>query len=62
MTGAMNQPHSPSISDEDAPGMSDEEELRRIERFHGIDGQGVGEVYVDLEQQARELGLIPEGK
>lgn len=43
--------------------MSDEEELRRIkelERFHGIEGQGVGEVYVDLETEAKELGLIPE--
>lgn len=49
----MLQTNSNSGSDP-AVGMSDEEELRRIGEI-----QGIGEVFVDLGDDARELGLTP---
>jgi hypothetical protein len=41
-------------------GLSDEEELRRLKQFHA-EGVGVGEgTLVDYEEEARELGILPE--
>ena len=48
-----------SASDQYYPGMSDEEELRRM--GHDLAGiQGIGDVYAEIEQDAVELGLRPE--
>jgi len=55
MTAAMQT--SPSISDNQNLGMSDDEELRRS-GLYGLTEQGVGETFVDLGEEARELGLV----
>lgn len=56
----MTQP-SPLISEPEEyfPGMSDEEELRRVGKFYA-DGQGVGEIMAELEDDVRELGFKVE--
>lgn len=60
----MMQPqmgHSPSISDgsDYYPGMSDEEELRRIGQAHS-GSQELGEVFAEIESDAELLGFRAE--
>lgn len=47
-------PLVPSSSESNYLGMSDEEELRRL-----ANGQPVGEVFVDMTDDLRELGIEP---
>lgn len=51
---------SPSTSDGDYyPGMSDEEEMRRMGAAYA-NGQGTGDIFAEIDADALEMGLRSE--